>query len=279
MQTVIIGAQGQLGSELARRLDAAVPLGRSEIDIADAGSVAAALDERQPELVINAAAYNLVDRAEEEPERAMAVNADGPRNLARWCAGHGATLVHVSTDYVFGADSQRDWPYSEEDAPGPISAYGRSKLAGERYVRTECPRHFVVRTCGLYGRSPTQQKGNFVSTMLRLGRERDELRIVDDQRCTPTSVADLADALVALIETERYGLYHATNAGSATWREFAEEIFRIAGLQVRVVPISSAEYGARAQRPAYSVLDCTRLASVLGRPLPHWKTALAEFLK
>ena len=268
-----------MGSELARRLDAAVPLGRAEIDISVASSVQAALDAHRPQLVINAAAYNLVDRAEEEPERAMAVNADGPRNLARWCAGHDAALVHVSTDYVFGDDPQRDQPYTEEDTPGPLSAYGRSKLAGEQFVRTECPRHFVVRTCGLYGRSPTLQKGNFVSTMLRLGREREELRIVDDQRCTPTSVADLADALLALIETEAYGLYHATNAGSATWREFAEEIFRLAGLHVRVVPITSAEYGARALRPAYSVLDCTRLESLLGRPLPHWKAALAEFLK
>ncbi len=279
MRTAIIGAHGQLGSELARRLADAIPLGRAEIDIADAASVTAALDARHPELVINAAAYNLVDGAEDEPDVAMAVNAGGPRNLARWCAAHDATLVHVSTDYVFGDDPQRDRPYTEDDAPGPVSAYGRSKLAGENHVRTECPRHFVLRTCGLYGRSPTQQKGNFVSTMLRLGRERHELRIVDDQRCTPTSVTDLADALISLSQTNAYGLYHATNSGSATWREFAEEIFRLAGLSVRVVPISSADYGARAQRPPYSVLDCSKLAATLGRPLPHWKAALANFLK
>ena len=242
MRTVIIGAQGQLGSELARRLDTAVPLGRAEIDIADAASVQAALDARQPQLVINAAAYNLVDRAEEEPERALAVNADGPRYVARWCAGHDAALVHVSSDYVFGADSQHNVPYTEEDPPGPLSAYGRSKLAGELFVREECPRHFVVRTCGLYGRSPTAE-GNFVSTMLRLGRERDELRIVDDQRCTPTSVADLADAHGAdgnrsVRPVSRHQRRQRDVAGVRGGD------FRIAGLHVRVVPITSADYGA-----------------------------------
>lgn len=279
-RTVIIGAQGQLGSELARRLaggDVAA-LSRAELDITDAQAVYTVLDRLQPQCVINAAAYNLVDRAEDEPERALAVNALGPRNLALWCAAQNARLVHVSTDYVFGLDAERQTPYREDDCPGPLSAYAVSKLAGEQIVRASCPRHLVVRTCGLYGHNPTQQKGNFFSTMLRLGRERGEVRVVDDQRCTPTWVPDLADAMLRLIERDATGLYHVTNAGSATWREFAEEIFRLAGLAVRVTPITSEQFGAKARRPAYSVLDCGRVEQALGRPMPDWHESLARHI-
>jgi dTDP-4-dehydrorhamnose reductase len=279
-RTVIIGAQGQLGSELAGRLAGSdmTALSRAELDIADCQAVNSALDRLHPECVINAAAYNLVDRAEDEPERALAVNALGPRNLAAWCTAHAARLVHVSTDYVFGLDQQRRMPYTENDSPGPISAYAVSKLAGEQLVLAAGEQHLVIRTCGLYGLNATQQKGNFVSTMLRLGRERGEVRVVDDQRCTPTSVPDLTDAVLSLIEQNASGLYHFTNAGSATWCEFAEEIFRLAGMTVRVTPITSQEFGAKARRPAYSVLDCTRLQSTLGRSPPDWHEALARHI-
>lgn len=277
-RTVIIGAQGQLGSELARRLTGGetTSLSRAELDITDAQAVDATLDRLQPRCVVNAAAYNLVDRAEDEPERALAVNALGSRNLALWCAAHDSRLVHVSTDYVFGLDAERRTPYQEDDCPGPLSAYAVSKLAGEQLVRSICPHHLVVRTCGLYGHNPTQQKGNFVSTMLRLGRERGEVRVVDDQRCTPTWVPDLADAVIELIQRNAAGLYHVTNGGSVTWREFAEEIFRLAGMNVRVRPITSHEFGAKAKRPAYSVLDCGRVQQILGRSLPDWRQALAR---
>jgi dTDP-4-dehydrorhamnose reductase len=280
IRTVIIGAQGQLGSELTRRLAGSdmVVLSRAELDITDAQAVNAALDGLQPQCVINAAAYNLVDRAEDEPERALAVNALGPRNLALWCTANNARLVHVSTDYVFGLDGHRSTPYREDDCPGPVSAYAVSKLAGEQLVRAIGEQHLVIRTCGLYGRNATQQKGNFVSTMLRLGRERGEVRVVDDQRCTPTWVPDLADALLSLIERNAAGLYHVTNSGGATWREFAEEIFRLAGMVVRVVPITSVQFGAKARRPAYSVLDCGRLQKALGRSPSDWHEALARHI-
>lgn len=280
----IVGAAGQLGTALRRHAafsdDETIALDHSSIDIADLESVTKVLNAARPELVINAAAYNLVDRAEDEPQVAYAVNALGPRNLARWCEAQDVALLHVSTDYVFCGTADRiakNEPYAEEDAPQPVSAYGVSKLAGEYFVRSLCRRHFVVRTCGLYGHTGGA-KGNFVETMLRLGRERSELRIVDDQHCTPTSVADLADALADLVKTTAYGLYHATNAGQTTWFQFACEIFRQSSLTIDVQPIMSAEFGAKAQRPTYSVLDCGKLNRLLDRPLPPWRDALADYL-
>jgi dTDP-4-dehydrorhamnose reductase len=186
--------------------------------------------------------------------------------------------VHISTDHVFGLDATHRRPYVETDVPGPVSAYGVSKLAGEHFVRANCERHFVVRTCGLYGRPPEGGKGNFVETMLRLGRERGEVRVVADQHCTPTSAADLAVLVLALARTDAYGLYHGTNAGATTWYEFASEIFRQATLDVRVTPITTAEFAAKARRPAYSVLDSSKLRSVTGLAIREWRESLAAYL-
>ncbi len=279
-QIAVIGAAGQLGSDLMCVLgEGALPLGHPEIELTQPVSIAAALAGRGVSRVINCAAYNLVDKAESEPEAAYAVNAFGVRNLARWCGAHDVPLLHVSTDYVFGLDAQRATPYSVDDATGPVSAYGASKLAGEHFVRSLCPRHWVVRTCGLYGRNATRGKGNFVETMLRLGRERPELRIVADQVCTPTSTSDLAIALAALVQTDDYGVYHATNAGRCSWHEFAAEIFRVAGLSPVLKPITAQEYGAAAKRPAFSVLDCSRLTAACGVTLRSWPEALQDYLK
>jgi dTDP-4-dehydrorhamnose reductase len=279
MRIAVIGAHGQLGSDLMARLGAgAVPLGHDQIDITDSARIAAALGVVRPHVVINTAAYNLVDRAEDEPEAAFNVNAFGPRHLADWCAKQGAVLVHVSTDYVFGLDASRTRPYHEDDLPGPQSAYAASKLTGEQFVRAGCPRHIVIRTCGLYGQTATRTKGNFVSTMLRLGRERSELRVVDDQRCTPSFTPDVAAAIVRLVESDAQGTFHVTNSGSMTWCEFAREIFRQAGINTPVVPITTAEFGARAQRPAFSVLDCSKLESLAGMSLRPWQEALGDYL-
>ncbi len=280
MRIALIGAAGQLGTALTARLQGElVPVARDALDIADAAQVADVVTRSQADVVINAAAYNFVDRAEDERERATAVNAHGPKNLAEICALLKIPLVHVSTDYVFGQDAARRKPYSESDVPGPLSDYARSKLAGETFVRDVCPKHFAVRTCGLYGRASSPGKGNFVETMLRLGRERGAVSVVDDQYCTPTSAADLADAIARLITTDQYGLYHATNAGSTTWCGFATEIFRQAGVNVEVQPITTAQFGAKAGRPAFSVLDCSKLAGVIGKSLRPWPDALAEYLK
>jgi len=280
MRIALIGAAGQLGTALTARLPGElVPLGRDALDIADAVNVVDAVRRTRPDLVINTAAYNFVDRAQDEHDKAFAVNATGPRNLAESCAALNIPLVHVSTDYVFGEDAGRHIPYTETDPPGPLSEYARGKLAGENYVRDSCPKHYVVRTCGLYGRASSPGKGNFVETMLRLGRERGAVSVVDDQRCTPTSAADLADAIAWLITTDRYGLYHATNAGSTTWCGFATEIFRQAGLTVVVTPITTAQFGAKAPRPAYSVLDSSKLAAATGHSIRPWQDALADYLR
>jgi dTDP-4-dehydrorhamnose reductase len=287
MRIAVIGARGQLGTALPQALSGdVVPLDRTRIDIGDAGSVEACLTDVRPELVINAAAYNFVDRAETEPELALAVNALGARNVAGFCGGRDIPFVHVSTDHVFSGVADiaekpwiRDIPYREFEHAQPSNAYGIGKLAGERFVQLHCPRHFILRTCGLYGRAESPGKGNFVKTMLRLAGERDELRVVNDQRCTPTSAADLATWIAALIRTDAYGLYHATNAGSCTWYEFAVEIFRQAGRGVSVVPITTAEFGAAAQRPPFSVLDCSKLQRVTGLAFRPWTEALAEYLR
>ena len=279
MRVAIIGAFGQLGSDLMPLLgDRAIPLGHADIEITDPASIARALDAAWPTHVINCAAYNLVDRAEDESELAHRINGLGPGYLAEWCSRNGAVLMHVSTDYVFGADAERRTPFDETAPTAPVSVYGNSKLAGELAVRSLCPRHFIVRTCGLYGHHAARGKGNFVETMLRLGRERPELRIVADQRCTPTSTTDLARALVSLIETDAFGPYHATSSGDCSWFEFACEIFRLANFPVKTAPSTAAEYSAKARRPSYSVLDCSKLAKVLGRPMPSWQDALSRYL-
>ncbi|WP_397568717.1 dTDP-4-dehydrorhamnose reductase [Schlesneria sp. T3-172] len=278
MRVAVIGARGQLGSDLVARLGAqAIPLGHADIDISDAASVTSVLDRERPNAVINCAAYNFVDKAETEREAAMLTNRRGPGLLADYCREHDLKLVHVGTDYVYdGRTGNRPW--KEEDEPLPISTYAASKYAGEQLVRAHCPRHFVVRTCGLYGRNAMHGKGNFVETMLRLGRERPELKVVEDQRCTPTATANLASAILDLVKTEEYGLYHATNAGSCSWYEFAKEIMRQSHLPTNVIPITTAEYGARARRPHYSVLDCSKLERVLGWNMPTWQEALATYL-
>ncbi len=283
MRIVLIGARGQLGTDLLLRLQKrhdVVPLAHTDIELTDATAVERVLANAEPELVINAAAYNFVDRAEDEPDVAFAVNGLGPRNLAQFCGGRDLPILHVSTDYVFGQDADRTTPYAETECPGPVSAYAVSKLAGEYFVRGLCQRHFVVRTCGLYGHAALAGggKGNFIETMLRLGKEKDSLRIVDDQCCTPTATSDLAGAIAALIETRSYGLYHATNGGSTTWCGLAREIFRIADIDVAVAPITTEEFRAKALRPHYSVLDTTKLTTTIGSELSDWQAALKTYL-
>lgn len=277
----VIGANGQLGHELCRLIDPArlVPLTHADVELTNAQSIAKALDPIAPRIVINAAAFNHVDDAESNPAPAFETNAFGVRELAGACHRLNATLVHFSTDYVFGLDSGRDRPYEEADTPGPVSVYGLSKLAGEHLIRITCPNHFVIRTCGLYGKHGVGGKGrNFVETMLRLGRERGEVRVVNDQVCTPTLCSDLAAATIKLAERDAFGTYHWTNSGSCSWYEFAVEIFRKAGLSVRCEPISSAQFGARAMRPPYSVLSTAKFQK-LGFEAPrNWQDAVGDYL-
>lgn len=279
MRIVVIGAGGQLGTALQACLTGEViPLMHAQIEITDPASIDAALSAAGPDCVINCAAYNLVDRAEDEPDAAKAINAVGPTNLAGWCESAGATLVHVSTDYVFGGNAHQTRPFSETDDPAPNCAYAASKLSGENLVAAACPKHFVVRTCGLYGNASTAGKGNFVKTMRRLAKEGKELSIVNDQHCTPSYAVDIAGAIARLIQTEEYGLYHATNTGGTTWYQFACEIFRLSDLHPSIRPVTSTEYPQKAKRPAYSVLDCRKLTALIGGPLPAWQDALARYI-
>ena len=281
MKHVVIGSAGQLGRAITPLLKGEViALTRAEGDLTNVTDLRLRLESLRPDFVINCAAYNLVDRAESDPEAAFAVNAWGVRDLARICESVDATLVHVSTDYVFGLDAERVAPWREDSAPGPVSAYGLSKLTGEYWAQLECEKHFVIRTCGLYGIRGTGGKGgNFVETMLRIAGEGKPLRIVDDQRCTPSFVGDVASAMVQLIDTGRCGLFHLTNSGHCSWFEFAQEIFRQAGLTPNLTPIPTSGYPLPARRPAYSVLGREKANAIGLAPLRVWQEALAEYLR
>ena len=280
MRTVVLGAPGQLGRDLVPRLSGEViPFARTDADLTDTASLRAKLTSLQPDVVVNCAAYNFVDKAEDEPNAAFAVNAWAVRELAMTCRDLDSTLVHFSTDYVFGLDATRSMPFTEADAPGPVSVYAVSKLAGEYLVRSICRKHFVIRTCGLYGVWGSGGKGgNFVETMLRLAGQGKRITVVDDQRCTPSFTADVATASIALIATGAHGLYHVTNAGDCSWYELAREAFALTGIKPEVAPITSAEFGARARRPAYSVLSNEKLRSVSVTPPRPWKEALAAYM-
>ena len=280
MKYVVLGSAGQLGRDLCPRLPGEViALTRETTDLTRPESLCAALTDLRPDVVINCAAYNLVDKAESESATAFAVNAWGVRDLALVCRDLGCVLVHFSTDYVFGLDEKRAMPYAETDAPGPVSVYGLSKLAGEYLVRSLCPKHFIIRTCGLYGVWGSGGKGgNFVETMLRLAGQGKPIRVVADQVCTPSYTVDVAAATAGLIQTGKYGLYHVTNAGAVSWHEFARMIFELAGVTANLTPITSKEFGAAARRPSYSVLSTTAYET-LGLPkMRSWREALAAYL-
>jgi dTDP-4-dehydrorhamnose reductase len=280
MRIAVLGAAGQLGRDLCPRLPGeVVPLSRADIDLARFTTIPPALAAVRPDVLVNCAAYNLVDRAEAEPGVAFAVNGLGVRLLATQCAARGIRFVHFSTDYVYGLDTSRTLPLTEGDAPGPVSVYGASKLVGECFALAEAPGALVIRTCGLYGVWGSGGKGgNFVETMLRLGAAGGAVRVVNDQRCTPSSTADVAAAAAALIRQGASGLFHVTNAGSCTWYEFAAEVFRQSGLKPSLTPITSQEFGAAARRPAFSVLSNAKVAASGIAPPRPWPEALAAYL-
>lgn len=274
MKILLTGRSGQVGWELERQL---APLGqvlamdRASLDLGQPGTVAAAVRSFGPDVIVNAAAYTAVDRAEREPQACFAVNSESVGAMAQEAARSGALLVHYSTDYVF--DGTQRTPYVETDPTAPVSIYGRSKLAGEQQiVRSGC-RHLILRTSWVYA----LRGGNFVLTMLRLARERPQLRVVDDQVGAPTWSHDIAEATrVALDRPEPLeGLFHATAGGSTTWFEFARRILQVAGLPTPVVPIATSEYPTAAVRPAYSVLDSGRFAAASGFRIGPWDERLA----
>jgi dTDP-4-dehydrorhamnose reductase len=272
LRWLVVGAAGQLGSDLLRVLAGrpVVALRRADLDITDGAAVEAAMKATEPSVVINAAAYTAVDAAETDEDRAHAVNAVGPGFLARAAAKTGARLVHVSTDYVFAGDAGA--PYDEDADTGPTSAYGRTKLAGELAVLQELPAAYVVRTAWVYGATGS----NFVKTMVRLEATRDTVSVVDDQHGSPTWSSDLAGGLVALAESgPAGGVYHCTNSGATTWFGFTRAIFEELGADPdRVLPTTTAAFPRRAPRPASSVLGDRKWTAAGLEPLPHWRDAL-----
>lgn len=281
----VVGASGQVACALGRRAASlGIPLvtrGRPDADLTDIGSIGRFIDEVRPSLVVNAAAYTAVDHAESEPERAFVLNAEGPGKLAVVCAALNLPLIHISTDYVF--DGLATQPYAETCPPRPTSAYGASKAAGEMAVASACKNHIIIRTAWVYG----LEGSNFVKTMLRLAGECDELAIVADQTGSPTFADDLADAILSISEkiasgdTAHFGTYHYTNAGTATWFDFAAAVFTHAKAEGRKTPsilnaISSAEYNTAARRPPYSVLDCSKVEQTFGLERQSWQDALAR---
>ncbi len=283
---VLLGKTGQLGRAVAAALAGGdrplVALGRAELDLNNTANLTPQLAAYAPAWVINCAAYTAVDRAEQEPELAQQINGHAPGLLAAAVAQIGARLIHISTDYVF--DGAQGRPYRESDPPNPLNIYGRSKWAGEQAILAAGgDRSLILRTSWLYGASGP---GNFVTTMLRLGRERSEVRVVADQVGSPTYAGDLAAVIRHLLTTDDIsGLYHYSNSGVASWYDFAVAIFEEARalaipLQLETVqPITTAEYPTAAQRPAYSVLASQALSQRLGGPPPHWRTSLRQMLR
>lgn len=281
MNILITGANGQLGREMRRLLEgdnrfAPTYTDVDELNITDMDAVDQMVGSLQLDYIINCAAYTAVDRAEDDEDTAALINAQAVENLASAAARHGVRMIHVSTDYVFDGEGNR--PYREEDAPHPVSAYGRTKLAGERALQRLLPEQSVIlRTAWLY--SPHGK--NFVKTMLELGRSRDSLRVVYDQLGSPTSATDLARAIITVMNADGWhpGIYHYCNEGAVSWYDFTKAIHRLAGITTcDVQPCLSHEFPAKAHRPAYSVLDKAKFKTTFGTTIPYWEESLEELI-
>ncbi len=280
MKTVIIGSNGQLGSDLMKAFADCSPIGltHEHIEIDKMDSVLKLLGEIQPALVVNTAAYHNVPKCETEIQRAFEVNATGALNLAKASAQLGFEIIHVSTDYVF--DGSKQQPYIETDIPHPLNIYAISKMAGEHCIEAYASRYYIVRSSGLYGHTTCRAKGtNFVETMLKLAKEKDELNIVNDEILTPTYTDPLAQQMRKLADTHEYGMYHATNNGACSWYEFAKAIFELANISIKVNPVTAKEFAAPVKRPLYSVLENKALQALGIDIMPHWKESLKKYFE
>ena len=284
MSILVTGAAGQLGAELCRQLAGeATGVDIDALDLTDRAAVLEALRRLTPRAVIHCAAYTQVDQAETDVARCRAVNVTAVESLVEGCRRLDCPLVQLSTDYLFAGSPGIGRPWREDDPPIPAGVYAITKFESER-AATAWAKHIVVRTCGLYARPSHLAARNFVKTILRLARTQPKLRVVDDQRCTPSYVPHVARAIVYLLGVggaapAAWGIYNVTNRGEATWCEFAREIVRLAGLDVPVEPITTADYAAPAPRPAYSVLDTTAYHRLGGPAMPDWKEALGEYFE
>lgn len=276
MKVFVTGVKGQLGhdvvNELEKRGHTAIGVDIEEMDITDKDAVKRVITQASPEAVIHCAAYTAVDAAEEQAELCHRVNGLGTENMAEVCKELNCKLMYISTDYVFNGQGTRPWEPDDERAP--LNVYGQTKYEGELAVEA-LEKYFIVRIAWVFGVNGK----NFIKTMLNLGKTRDHLTVVDDQVGSPTYTYDLARLLVDMIETEKYGRYHATNEGVCSWYEFACEIFKKAGIEITVSPVSSNEYPAKAKRPQNSRMDKSKLKEMGFKPLPTWQDALERYLK
>lgn len=284
-KVALVGSNGQLGSDLTKVLsyDQDIDLSiltHHEIEITDEDSIKKTLDQISPDLIINTAAYNAVDNAEIEPEKAYLINALAVKYLSQYSAEKNIILAHISTDYVFGLDEKRDSAYRESDLPGPVNAYGLSKLAGEYFMQYLMRRYFIIRSSGLFGIVGSAEKGgNFVDTIIRKGKETQQVKVVDDQILTPTYTLDLAKQIALLTKTANFGLYHATADGQCSWYEFTKAIFELTNLQTELIPVSSQEFPLPARRPHYSVLENENIKKLGINVMRDWKEGLKDYLK
>lgn len=277
MKVLVTGVKGQLGydvvNELVKRGHIAIGTDIEEMDITDANSVNSVIKDNAPDAVIHCAAYTAVDAAEDNEELCRKINAEGTQNIANVCKELDIKMTYISTDYVFDGEGERPW--EPEDERTPLNVYGQTKYEGELAVQNTLDKYFIVRIAWVFGVNGK----NFIKTMLNLGKTRDSLTVVNDQFGSPTYTYDLAKLLVDMVETDKYGIYHATNEGICTWYEFACEIFKQAGMNVKVSPVSAAEYPAKAKRPSNSRMSKEKLTENGFEKLPTWQDALARYLK
>jgi len=277
MRVLVTGAAGQLGSDLVKRLRETqietIGADLEDFDITDDKATYNFVGHCRPDMVVHCAAYTKVDQAEEEPDLCGRINVEGTKNLAAACRESGSGLCYISTDYVF--DGKTEFPYETDDAPNPVSVYGRSKYQGEQLTVALVPNHYILRTSWVFGKNGH----NFVKTMLRLGENNKSLRIVSDQISSPTYTVDLACLITDLIRTGKHGTYHGTNSGFCSWADFAEEIFRQMNWDVAIERIRSSDYPTKAIRPKDSRLSKHSLVQAGLLPLPDWQDGLVRFLK
>lgn len=279
----LIGSQGQLGTDLKRILSDYELLcpSREEVDISYFDQVKKYVDQFFPDFIINTAAFHQTDECEKNPQKSFLINTLAIKNLAEISKEKNIPLVHISTDYVFGLDENRKTPYTEDDLPGPVNIYGISKLGGEYCIRYTTQKYFIIRTSALFGVAGCRAKGggNFIETMLQLGREKGEVKVKSDEFISPTYTKELAQHIAKLIETEYYGLYHITNHGQCSWYEFAQKIFELTNMKVNCIATSSNDFSTLVKRPRYSVLENKNLRERGLDEMSFWQEALKKYLK
>lgn len=278
MKVLVTGVGGQLGHDVVRELEQrgheVTGVGREEMDITDAEKVRKVIRDCVPDAVIHCSAYTAVDRAEDEADQCCKVNVEGTKNIAEICAELDCKMIYISTDFVFSGEGERPW--ETDDAAGPISVYGRTKYEGEDEVKSRLDKFFIVRISWVFGKNGN----NFVKTMLRIGKENGAVKVVDDQIGSPTYTRDMAVLLADMVQTEKYGVYHASNEGFCSWYEFAKEIFRLAGMDdVSVTPITSDQFPAKAKRPFNSRMSKEKLVKEGFNKLPSWQDALKRYVQ